>query len=156
MDATPKSEIKASPAPAIAKAADTATDATSNVKSYTLEEVDSHNSKSDKWVAIHGKVYDISKYVPEHPGGEEILLEIGDRTESFEDIGHSQTARDKLKEYYIGELKDYAQTIKKENGGAASNNRAMSLAVVLLAVLAYFIFDMMNKEKDGDVPVGPK
>jgi hypothetical protein len=81
---------------------------------YSQEEVDKHNSKNDKWVVIHDKVYDISKYVKDHPGGEEILMELGDRTEIFEDIGHSKDAKLKLKEFYIGDLKKKTEVeIKK-------------------------------------------
>ncbi|ORZ02435.1 cytochrome b5 [Syncephalastrum racemosum] len=73
---------------------------------YSLEQVAAHNTKNDLWVTIHNKVYDISKFVQEHPGGEEVLLdEAGkDATEAFEDIGHSDEAREILESYLVGEL----------------------------------------------------
>uniref|UniRef100_A0A8C6PAV3 Cytochrome b5 type B n=1 Tax=Nothobranchius furzeri TaxID=105023 RepID=A0A8C6PAV3_NOTFU len=76
------------------------------VKFYTLEDVRVHNMINDTWLIIHDKVYDISKFLEEHPGGEEVLLEQGgaDATESFEDVGHSSDAREMLQQYYIGEL----------------------------------------------------
>ena len=39
-------------------------------------------------------------------GGEEVLLEYGgkDSTEQFDDVGHSQDAKDLLKQYHIGTL----------------------------------------------------
>lgn len=42
----------------------------------------------------------------QHPGGEEVLLDEGakDATESFEDVGHSDEARELLEKYYIGEV----------------------------------------------------
>ncbi|CAO3625232.1 unnamed protein product [Cunninghamella blakesleeana] len=73
---------------------------------YTLAQVNEHQSKGDLWLVVHNKVYDITKFVLEHPGGEEVLLdEAGkDATESFEDIGHSDEAREILEGYLIGEL----------------------------------------------------
>uniref|UniRef100_A0A3B5M006 Cytochrome b5 heme-binding domain-containing protein n=1 Tax=Xiphophorus couchianus TaxID=32473 RepID=A0A3B5M006_9TELE len=75
-------------------------------KYYTLEEVRMHNMSSDTWLIIHNKIYDITSFLEEHPGGEEVLLEQGgsDATESFEDVGHSTDAREMLQQYYIGEL----------------------------------------------------
>jgi len=51
-------------------------------------------------------VYDVTPFLDEHPGGEEILLENAgiDSSENFEDVGHSSDAREMLEEYYIGEL----------------------------------------------------
>ncbi|KAL4613529.1 cytochrome b5-like, partial [Arapaima gigas] len=76
------------------------------VKFYTLEEVKQHNTGEDSWLVIHDRVYDISAFLEEHPGGEEVLLEqVGaDATESFEDVGHSTDAREMLEQYLIGEL----------------------------------------------------
>lgn len=55
---------------------------------------------------IHGRVYDITRFLNEHPGGEEVLLEQAgvDASESFEDVGHSSDAREMLKQYYIGDV----------------------------------------------------
>jgi hypothetical protein len=39
-------------------------------KAYTLEEVANHKSKTDAWIAINGKVADITKWIPQHPGGD--------------------------------------------------------------------------------------
>lgn len=38
-------------------------------KKFTLKEVYQHRSPGDVWIIIHGKVYDISKWVFKHPGG---------------------------------------------------------------------------------------
>ena len=79
-------------------------------KVITLEEVQKHRSGEgeDKnvWFVIHDKVYDVTKFLDMHPGGEEILEESSGKisTEEFEDVGHSGEAREMLEEYYIGDL----------------------------------------------------
>ncbi|XP_064375942.1 cytochrome b5 isoform X2 [Dromaius novaehollandiae] len=73
---------------------------------FTLEEVARRNCSREAWLVIHGRVYDVTRFLEEHPGGEEVLLEQAgrDATESFEDVGHSTDAREMLKQYYIGEI----------------------------------------------------
>ncbi|KAM4841431.1 cytochrome b5 [Thomomys bottae] len=76
------------------------------VKYYTLEEIAKHKTSKSTWVILHHKVYDLTKFLEEHPGGEEVLREQagGDATENFEDVGHSTDAREMSKSYIIGEL----------------------------------------------------
>ncbi|PIN06000.1 Cytochrome b5 [Handroanthus impetiginosus] len=75
-------------------------------KVHTFEEVANHNSKEDCWVTISGKVYNVTPFLEEHPGGDEILLmNTGkDATTEFEDVGHSSDAQEKMKEFYIGDI----------------------------------------------------
>ncbi|ETE73847.1 Cytochrome b5 [Ophiophagus hannah] len=62
---------------------------------YKLEEVQKHNHSQSTWIIINRRIYDLTKFLEEHPGGEEVLREQagGDATESFEDVGHSTDAR---------------------------------------------------------------
>ncbi len=78
----------------------------SETKVYTLKDIKEHKTSQDIWVVIHNKVYDITKFLDDHPGGEEVLLEQGGAaaTESFEDVGHSADARELMKDYLIGDL----------------------------------------------------
>ena len=52
-------------------------------------------------------MYDVTKYLDDHPGGAEVMLDVAgqDADEFFEDIGHSNDARKELTKYYIGEYK---------------------------------------------------
>jgi hypothetical protein len=34
-----------------------------------------HTSEESCWLAIHGNVYDVSKYLLEHPGGMDVMME---------------------------------------------------------------------------------
>uniref|UniRef100_A0A2K6BD52 Cytochrome b5 n=1 Tax=Macaca nemestrina TaxID=9545 RepID=A0A2K6BD52_MACNE len=67
------------------------------VKYYTLKEIQKHNHSNSTWLILHHKVYDLTKFLEEHPAG-------GDTTENFEDVGHSTDAREMSKTYIIGEL----------------------------------------------------
>ena len=46
-----------------------------STKVYTLEEIAEHSSEDDCWLAIEGIVYDISEFLPEHPGGGDIVVD---------------------------------------------------------------------------------
>ncbi|WOK99684.1 cytochrome b5 [Canna indica] len=75
-------------------------------KLYSMREAAEHNNREDCWVVVDGKVYDVTSYLDEHPGGDDTLLSAAgrDSTEDFEDAGHSKDARELMKNYYIGEL----------------------------------------------------
>ncbi|KAH6765840.1 cytochrome B5 isoform D [Perilla frutescens var. hirtella] len=75
-------------------------------KLFTLAEVSQHNTNKDCWLLISGKVYDVTKFLDDHPGGDEVLLTSTgkDATDDFEDVGHSSTARAMLDEYYVGDI----------------------------------------------------
>lgn len=48
----------------------------------------------------------MTKYLEDHPGGNAILLEVAgtDATEAFEEVGHSDEAREQLEPFYVGDL----------------------------------------------------
>ncbi|CAG0889257.1 unnamed protein product [Darwinula stevensoni] len=87
-------------------------------KVYTLKEISEHNTQASTWVVIHDSIYDVTKFLDEHPGGEEVLLEQGGKiaTEQFEDVGHSSDARELMKQYKIGELHEDDKQHTKEKG----------------------------------------
>ena len=39
----------------------------------TYDEVAKHSSADDCWIILYGKVYDLTEFIPEHPGGPQIL-----------------------------------------------------------------------------------
>ncbi|KAE9460777.1 hypothetical protein C3L33_07308, partial [Rhododendron williamsianum] len=43
-------------------------------KVFTLAEVAGHNNAKDCWLIISDKVYDVTKFLEDHPGGDEVLL----------------------------------------------------------------------------------
>eukprot|EP00249_Psilotum_nudum_P010868 c22817_g1_i1 orf=305-679(+) len=72
---------------------------------YTLEEVSKHNTRTDCWIIIKDKVYDVTSYVEEHPGGDAILNHAGDdSTKGFYGPQHASRVFDMVDEFYIGGL----------------------------------------------------
>lgn len=77
----------------------------------TMDELSKHADIQSCWLLIDGKVYDVTTFIPGHPGGKEILKGCGkDATELYNTHGepqgkpHSQRAQDMLTTYLIGEI----------------------------------------------------
>jgi len=53
---------------------------------FTLDDISKHNKEDDCWVTIKDQVYDVSKFLVDHPGGKDaIMLYAGqDCTEQFD------------------------------------------------------------------------
>jgi len=80
-------------------------------KTYTIEGIANHSTRNDCWMAIDGKVYDVTNYIPMHPGGAMILQGCGKdasnlfNSQSGSGTSHSGKARMMLQRYLIGDLK---------------------------------------------------
>lgn len=118
-------------------------------KMISMDEVKKHNSLDDLWVVIHGKVYDATGFVDDHPGGPEILKENAgtDATEEFEEVYHTDNARKLLADFFIGHLEGYdaEQDSKRKRYddsvlGADSRILWVTLAIVLVGVAYAFNF----------------
>ncbi|KAJ7973787.1 Cytochrome b5 [Quillaja saponaria] len=74
-------------------------------KTYREAEVSLHNKRTDCWIIIKNKVYDVTSYVEEHPGGDAILTHAGDdSTEGFFGPQHATRVFDMIEDFYIGDL----------------------------------------------------
>ena len=81
-------------------------------RGYTKDEVAVHCKEGDLWVILKEKhsdgefkVYDLSEYVDQHPGGDAIYNNAGgDATVGFNGPQHPPTVHDLVKEYCIGYL----------------------------------------------------
>ena len=122
-------------------------------KTLTLAEVAAHDREEDCYLIIGNertggaKVYDVTKYLDEHPGGDAVLLELAGKyaDDMFEDIGHSTNARQALKELLVGTLDATEEELAALRAPAHTGNGDSFLLVavagaLLAAVGGYFVF----------------
>uniref|UniRef100_A0A182VRD8 Cytochrome b5 heme-binding domain-containing protein n=1 Tax=Anopheles minimus TaxID=112268 RepID=A0A182VRD8_9DIPT len=109
--------------------------APTDLKQYSLAEVSQHNKPDDLWMVIHEKVYDVTKFLHEHPGGEEVLIEYAGKeaTAEFDDVGHSTDAKEQMKQFLVGELIE-ADRKKKTSAGLTINQRTALIAGSAVAI----------------------
>lgn len=84
-------------------------DEQSGLDVYSLSEVSEHDSYNDCWIILYDKVFDVTQFLLEHPGGEDVIMEHAgrDATISFRTVGHSVPALQSLDEYLVGILPDH-------------------------------------------------
>ncbi|CAJ0823627.1 3996_t:CDS:2, partial [Entrophospora sp. SA101] len=87
---------------------------------YTVEEVARHNDISDLWVIHNKKVYDLTDFVTDHPGGPELLKDWAGKDVSniLSDPSshlHSEIAYEVLLESCIGEVVQTADEFEVKN-----------------------------------------
>lgn len=80
---------------------------TSTSEVYSMAEVATHASAESCWSVIDGRVYDLTAWVSQHPGGERVILSICgvDGTAAFRgQHGTAQVQADILVNYEIGSV----------------------------------------------------
>eukprot|EP00928_Gymnodinium_smaydae_P032848 TRINITY_DN23694_c0_g2_i1.p1 TRINITY_DN23694_c0_g2~~TRINITY_DN23694_c0_g2_i1.p1 ORF type:complete len:348 (+),score=27.38 TRINITY_DN23694_c0_g2_i1:155-1198(+) len=82
----------------------------------SAEELRQHNSSHSCWIAIDGDVYDVTKWLNQHPGGASTILESagGDASASFRAAGHSARAVSLKEKLRVGRFHDPEEIAKKE------------------------------------------
>jgi cytochrome b5 len=96
-------------------------------------------------------VYDVTKYLDDHPGGAEVMLDVAGQNadEFFEDIGHSKEAREELKKYYIGDFKLDEAALQAMKEAAAKKKKEESntgFMLVLLVGLLAILFGLYQNQ----------
>ena len=96
----------------------------------TRDELRRHRSQYDCWMVLRGKVYNVTKYIPYHPGGvDEIMRGAGiDGTKLF-DKYHSYVSIDGfLEKCYVGEFVDDTDDDREsgENGAGIGQGNGES------------------------------
>ena len=93
---------------------------TSSQKSYyTVDDVSKHDRENDCWVIVHDRVYDVTTFVPKHPGGNMIRVNAGGECTALFESYHPLKARAVLEKFYIG---DVVEEKKKKNDNNNNNS----------------------------------
>ncbi|TFK71889.1 oxidoreductase [Pluteus cervinus] len=79
------------------------------IRILTTEDVAHHNTSSSCWVSRNGKVYDVTSFLHDHPGGDDLILnhagkDVGEVMKDEVEHDHSESAYEMLEEYVIGRL----------------------------------------------------
>ena len=77
-------------------------------RKISAEEVRKHNSVDDLWIIIDKKVYDVTEYAEEHPGGVAAIAKNagGDASKGFRGPQHPSRVFDIVDDYMIGVLEE--------------------------------------------------
>lgn len=91
------------------------------MNTYTWKEIAQHNTNKSAWVYIDDDVYDVTSFLPRHPGGEDMILLMAGRdvTDLFPSY-HPFTTKPKqiLSKFHIGKLKGPSEfgVFEKDSG----------------------------------------
>ncbi|EKG20018.1 FMN-dependent dehydrogenase [Macrophomina phaseolina MS6] len=100
------------------------------------EDVAKHNSKDSCWVIVHGRAYDVTEFLPEHPGGSKIILKYAgkDATEEYEPI-HPPDTLDKYldKSKHLGEVD--MNTVQQEEKAEDPDEKARQERLARMPIL---------------------
>ncbi|PKI84240.1 hypothetical protein MVES_001553 [Malassezia vespertilionis] len=118
-------------------------------RKITFEELCQHNKPEDLWLLIDGKVYDVTAFLSEHPGGDEVMVveAAKDATDPFEDVGHSEDAREQLVPMYLGDLVDMENVPKSGRAAYESEENPFLVLAGVVAAAGYFAYQkfVLNK-----------
>ncbi|KAF4901495.1 Cytochrome b2 [Colletotrichum fructicola] len=92
-------------------------------RTFSLAEVQKHQTVDDCWIALHGKVYDITAFLAVHPGGKAILLKNAgkDASDAFDSFHPVEIIDEYLKkDQIVGSFT--AEQMEKTSGSEGSSN----------------------------------
>ncbi|KAG2234264.1 hypothetical protein INT48_002854 [Thamnidium elegans] len=103
------------------------------MKEYSLQQVEQHTSEDSCWCIYQDKVYDVTEFMQDHPGGEDLIFDYAgkDITNVMKDVlehEHSDSAYEILQEYCIGTLsKQQQQQQQQEKAPLTLHEQRMQL-----------------------------
>ncbi|CRG86286.1 L-lactate dehydrogenase (cytochrome) [Talaromyces islandicus] len=64
------------------------TEVSENTTVISAEELKKHSTSGDCWIAVHSRVYDVTNFLGEHPGGSAIILKYAgdDATQAYDEV----------------------------------------------------------------------
>ncbi|KAG9047846.1 fatty acid alpha-hydroxylase [Tulasnella sp. UAMH 9824] len=89
------------------------------VRIFTREDLVNHNNTSSCWISRNGKVYDVTSFLQDHPGGDDLILnyagkDVEEIMKDADEHDHSDSAYEMLEEYCIGRLGTDAAIVDEE------------------------------------------
>ncbi|TPX07100.1 uncharacterized protein E0L32_010995 [Thyridium curvatum] len=104
---------------------------------FTQSEIATHTRADDAWIIIHGKVYDVTSFLDEHPGGRDVLIESAgkDATADYDFAGHSDDATGMLRRFEIGALSGWIKAVVMQRGITSARVRQAIIARALPAIV---------------------
>jgi 4-hydroxysphinganine ceramide fatty acyl 2-hydroxylase len=117
-----------------------------------MEDVAVHKSLSSCWVSRNDKVYDVTGFLPDHPGGDDLILkyggqDIGDVMKNPDEHVHSESAYDMLDEFLIGRVGTDAGLVDE---GTSSHSSHKNYAYLVVDWVAEEDFHPDDTDADKD------
>jgi len=97
-------------------------------KLYTYDEVSKHNKENDAWVTYKNSVYDISKFIENHPGGKDkVMLALGKGIDNYWEVYKQHTNdpnifKEILEPMKIGNIENYDENKYKNKNDPYTND----------------------------------
>jgi cytochrome b involved in lipid metabolism len=106
---------------------------TTKKRVISRKEVAEHNNSKDLWVVIDNKVYNLTKFVPDHPGGEEAISQHagGDATKGFFGYQHPERAFFEVEDYLIGTVPENERMRYLSTEEIAKHNKPEDLWLIV-------------------------
>jgi cytochrome b involved in lipid metabolism len=105
---TAKKPVSVTPNQTVNTTTSTNTSATTEKKAgFTMADVAAHKTAGDCYVAVGNKVYNLTAWISQHPGGEQAILGLcgTDGTQAFtQQHGSNEKAQSVLSSFLIGNL----------------------------------------------------
>ncbi|KAL2310075.1 hypothetical protein Nmel_006314, partial [Mimus melanotis] len=108
------------------------------IRFYTWEEIQKHNLRTDKWLVIERKVYNVTKWANRHPGGQRVISHCAgeDATDAFQAFHINPTLVQKfLKPLLIGELAPGEPSQDRDKNSGSLPSLTLLLPVLLQSQL---------------------
>ncbi|GAA5878916.1 hypothetical protein JCM16303_007228 [Sporobolomyces ruberrimus] len=99
------------------------------MKNFTLEQVQEHKSEEQGvWIVIDGKVYDVTPFLEDHPGGKKVLVKQAgqDSSEKFWQFHNEKILQNVASKYLIGTIggeQTQSEEVKGSGGGGGGESK---------------------------------
>eukprot|EP01065_Artemidia_motanka_P002989 TRINITY_DN11413_c0_g1_i1.p2 TRINITY_DN11413_c0_g1~~TRINITY_DN11413_c0_g1_i1.p2 ORF type:complete len:198 (+),score=44.84 TRINITY_DN11413_c0_g1_i1:46-594(+) len=141
---------------------------TERLRPIKWAEVRQHTTEADAWFVVHGRVYDVSGYGDQHPGGADVLMDMvgEDATEDWEAVGNGyghgrmrlqNAVNDSMRRMLIGRVEGVAPKRRRPRRVWAPTDhhvpavRAAALVVTLLAIVGLVIYGVREAARMAGV-----